>query len=324
MKKIIALCIAILMAVGLSACNTEQIPQNTVPASKPEAPKPQGPYLSYSPYAVNAFVRESMGEDYTLYCKMVDAVLSYDCEVSGFESESQSLSIWSTMRAEFPPAEKLCASAVNTSEPYIYSDGTARLQFLFEKEEHNRILETYAQRIQQDISVITEETTETEKIAQMYSRVVDSMVYEENGTVLYDCIMENSGICEQFAEYLMLLLNQIGVECYFAHSYGEGVEPHAWVIARMDGAYYHFDPTWGQLFPNWYWFGVGDALRRNSLMTEWKIAYMVGGDYASIKGDAVIMSGHIDWITQTKIPLPLCGESYKEGSRSENTQPWLW
>lgn len=289
----------------------------------PEGPLPQ-PYFTYSPYAVNAYSKEEMGEDYSLYCALVDAVLNYETRVSGFSSEEQFLNLWITMRDELPPAWKLCAGYLDFDEPYIYADGTVELKFVLDKNAHMALLDAYAQRIQRDISTLLETDTEVERIAKVYQCVVNSMKYSGTQQRLYDAIMNNRGVSSDFAEYMMILLNQIGVECYFAQGYGEGIEVHTWVIAKMDGKYYHFDPTWEQDFRNWYWFAIDDQLRRDSVLPEWRNLFIMGGDYEDVNSEGVIVVGKISHFTYQRIPLPICTEKYKEDSRCNGIAPWLW
>ena len=309
MKKIISILLAIALLFALAACNTTQ---ETTPTTSPSAPDPvpEGPYVQYSPYALNSYIRGVLGEDYALYCDLVDALLNYDCEVSGFQSEEHFIGLWSTLRDEFLPAKALCADWSNSQQPYTYRDGTAQLEFRLSREAHFQLLSDYAQKIQNDLSILTEEDSETASISKLYVRVVEKMTYEEAKGVAYENIMSGVGDCEVYTKYFQILLEQIGVECYYATGSGEGTMAHAWVVAKMDGQFYHFDPTWQDDFADGFWFGVDDNLRKASLLTAWKFAFLSGGGWESISGDHVVLTGKTCWITLEKIPLPECPTAY--------------
>lgn len=319
MKKAIVFCMAILLVFGLAACGTSEESNVVVPSSSsiPSIPtsKPDlSPVFTYSPYAITTFSKEAMGESYALYCDLVDALLNYDCEVSGFESETQFHGLWCILRQEFPPAEKLLADYGDTDEPYSFSDGRVTLKYLLDKTAHLQLLDNYAKRIQKDLSVLEGEDTEVIRIAKLHDLVGTTIVYGETTRVVYDAIMSNQGVCEDYAEYLIVLLNQIGVECYYACSDGEGVVGHAWVIAKMEGKFFHFDPTWHWHFERWNWFAMGDKKRKVSLLNA-------GVEDPS--GDSVNIIGHINWLSLERIPLPECPSDYKPESRN-NLEPWNW
>lgn len=314
MKRLIVFLLAMVFLFALTACDTTGTTTVTEPSSAPD-PIPEGPYVKYSPYALNAYVREAIGEDYAIYCDLVDAVLNYECEISGFRDENQFISLWSTLRDEFLPAKALCANWGNSSQPYTYSDGTVQLEFLFPQQEHNQLLDAYAEKIQSDLSILTEEDTEASSISKLYHRVVEEMSYVEAFGVQWENIQSGQGDCEVYAKYLMILLEQIGVECYYAMGHGEDVIGHAWVIAKMDEQFYHFDPTWQEDFMENFWFGIEDDLRKASLLNVWKFTFLSGGNWESISGDEVTLEGKICWITNEKIPLPPCPTAYSQNER---------
>ena len=287
MRKLIPLLLCVFMSVNLSACAVADAPIASSSSVNADVTTPEPPY-TYSPYVLDKFTRDNLGANYALYCKLVDALLNYDSTISGFESESQFIAIWSTLRRDFPPAKKLCADFGTSDTPYTYTDGTVQLQFLLEPVEHGRILDTFAQRIQSDLSILDEEDTEIEKIAKLYRHVRDSRDCEQKSAALYDCIISNQGTGDEMTQYLMLLLNQIDVECYYARGYDDQ-NVKFWVIAKMGGKYYHFDPALGRFFGNWYWFAIDDQLRRSSVASEWLTAYIAGAGVEGIEGESVVI-----------------------------------
>ena len=312
MRKIMAFLLLIAFLFTLAACDTVSEPVPTTQATSPGEPVivPDEPYMLYSPYVLNAYIQDVMGEDYALYCDLVDALLDYDCEISGFQSEEHFVALWSTLRDEFLPAEVLCADWINSDQPYVYNDGTVQLVFRLPQEEHNKILKDFAEKIQSDLSILEEEDSETDCISKLYTRVLAEMNCEESKVASYENIMTGEGNSEDYTKYLMILLEQIGVECYYATAIGEDTMAHTWVVAKMDGQYYHFDPAWQESFVDGFWFGVDDALRKASLLNAWRYAFLSGGNWESIRGDGVTLVGKTCWLTIDKIPLPECPTAY--------------
>ncbi|MBD3921158.1 hypothetical protein H8B09_20490 [Paenibacillus sp. PR3] len=57
-------------------------------------------------------------------------------------------------------------------------------------------------------------------------------------------------VCDGYATALQLLLTKVGIEAKVIegtanNGSGKGYEAHAWNLVKLDGLYYHVDPTWG-------------------------------------------------------------------------------
>lgn len=330
MKRWIAGCISLFLAMSLTACGAAEpigqtpetssstsvqsstaTPNTTQPPAQTKPPEStQGePYLVYSPYVVKTTVREYLGDDYDLYCKMVDSVINYDGYVSGFSSEEQFFNLWRIMREEWPPAQMVCANYGTTDEPYTYKDGACQIAFQYDRSEHDQVIQAFSDRITKDLSCVNKGDTEVEMIAKLYMHASTEMNYAYGSGFLYECIMNNSGICNNYAEYLILLLSQAGIECYLAGGSGAGID-HAWVIAKMNGQFYHFDPTWENASRNWAWFAIDDELRHASLDPSELGTLQTYGDW--------------DYETNTWLPPQVCPESFCQDTREDDMPPWKW
>ena len=70
--------------------------------------------------------------------------------------------------------------------------------------------------------------------------------YAENGWeefTVYGAIVNGSAVCEGYAHAMCLLLNHVGIECYYVNGYGENA-PHMWNTVKIDDNWYHLDATW--------------------------------------------------------------------------------
>lgn len=326
MRKILALVLLLMLILSISACvEQEQIEESstvenittvpltaTCPATTQALPttKPAVPCLTYSPYVVPHSIREYLGDDYALYCEMVDSVIDYDGQMSGFTSEEHFFKLWSVLLSEFYPAQKVCETYRTGDEPYIYNSGTAQIKFQLEQKEHDATINAFADRITQDLSLVKEGDSEVEVIAKLYMHVSTSIRYAHGAGCMYDCIMNNVGVCSNYAKYLIFLLNHAGIECHHGACTGAGTD-HAWVIAKIGEQYYHFDPTWEAASQDWRWFAVSDEVRYATVTDP-------------VLKDSLKLYGCRDKEAGEWLPPKECPETYCPDTRETGDPPWIW
>lgn len=67
---------------------------------------------------------------------------------------------------------------------------------------------------------------------------------------LYCTMIEEHGVCHDYAMTFGYLTAKMGFETYYVHGYGSAtLDDHAWNIIKLDGNYYHVDCTWDD--PTW-------------------------------------------------------------------------
>ncbi len=59
----------------------------------------------------------------------------------------------------------------------------------------------------------------------------------------YGALVNGEAVCEGYAKSMQLLLTQAGLECTTVRGIGDGTA-HLWNYVRLDGKWYHLDPTW--------------------------------------------------------------------------------
>jgi hypothetical protein len=77
----------------------------------------------------------------------------------------------------------------------------------------------------------------------------------------YGALVEGVAVCEGYAEAFQLLLCYAGVYCRTVNGEAGG-EAHMWNLVRLDGDWYHVDPTWNDSedMPRYDYFNVTDAV----------------------------------------------------------------
>ncbi len=75
---------------------------------------------------------------------------------------------------------------------------------------------------------------------------------------VYGTLINGSAVCEGYSHTMGLLLNKVGIPCYFVNGYGEN-SPHMWNIVNIDGNWYHLDSTWDDNDNAYYhYFNIDD------------------------------------------------------------------
>lgn len=95
---------------------------------------------------------------------------------------------------------------------------------------------------------------------------------------IYEALSTNRGVCHSFTYLCEFALQQLDVECLrmsgtMTDNPDEG---HMWLVARIDGKYYHFDPTWdsqGDGVVSLSYFGMTDRQRLDSGVQNWENNY---------------------------------------------------
>ena len=59
----------------------------------------------------------------------------------------------------------------------------------------------------------------------------------------YGALVKGSAVCEGYAHAFCLLLNKLGIDCYYVNGYGENA-PHMWNSVKINDEWYHIDVTW--------------------------------------------------------------------------------
>ncbi len=74
----------------------------------------------------------------------------------------------------------------------------------------------------------------------------------------YGALVKGSAVCEGYAHAMCLLLNKVGIPCYYVNGYSEEA-PHMWNTVKVGDNWYHLDATWDDDENAYYnFFNVND------------------------------------------------------------------
>ena len=201
-------------------------------------------------------------DEFFVFC---DAILngrdSFPC--SSRERVFQLLSI---SRTCLPIAEELI-----DKNKITVANGTAVITYKKSQEEVFKEIAEFKEKVTQVItSSIPYETSEVIKAIQLYTAVSQKDTYDEASTLSdmlsicpYRAIMEDTGICQEIAgEYIYYLL-QVGIQAIPCSALSRDLSnAHEWAFVKLDGIFYHMDPTYQISYKDsLYFFGMDDIQR---------------------------------------------------------------
>lgn len=94
------------------------------------------------------------------------------------------------------------------------------------------------------IAGIEEDMTDLDKLLYLHDVVVETVAYKKTTDAMYiasGALVDKQAVCAGYAKALNVLLHRVGLET----SYVSGTSlDHGWSYVKLDGQWYHVDPTW--------------------------------------------------------------------------------
>lgn len=251
--------------VGLPADTVGQTTASSAPDPLP-APTVEAAF-SWNPY-----VFDRLSGDYAADAAVLaDAILAYD-PVAAVSPDAAEVLV-DNFAFEFPPAALVELSAQGDA---------VEIRYLYSKEEHQRRIEGFEAKVNLALSSLTAEDSEFQRAKLLYDYVVANVTYfytdyTDKEITAFSALAEGITICYGFADAFGYLLRQVGMEAHLwrGGTYtATGFSEHGWCYAKIDGTYYHFDPTWeysaakSDGVNRYLYFGMSDARRFTSLSRE--------------------------------------------------------
>ena len=144
----------------------------------------------------------------------------------------------------------------------IDADNVAHIDYDLSADEFLAKLEAFKNKVIQ----ILDETckagySDAENAIAIYDYFAKNFTYTTY-TSSYVVIMEGNGVCQDFASAYDYLLGQVGIDAGVCNSMLNKQVPHTWSLIRIDGEYYHADPTYALSNPGTIrYFGFTDEMR---------------------------------------------------------------
>lgn len=247
----------------LSVSLTDRTAQTTEGGDPPEVPTAQAWQWDPHCFDLLADTYQTSAE------KLADAILAYEDSVTLASGEAQI--VCDNFAFEFPPAA-LVDLAVEGDE--------VEITYLYDRATHDGKIAAFESAVENALnSTLEEGDSESVRALLLYGYVVSnvryfSVDYTEKQTTAFSALTDGVTICYGFADAFGYLLRQTGMEAHMVRGARSDGAEHGWTYAKVDGKWYHFDPTWETSnqktsgVSGLYYFGMNDTRRFSSLVRQ--------------------------------------------------------
>ena len=205
---------------------------------------------------------EEISEEFFSFC---DAILKKEKTFS-CRSREKFYHLFSISNSCFPLAQEL----INKEESTV-NDGVCHLVYRYNDDKLDELILSFENKVTNVISsAVPYDEPDSIKAMELFTTVANKDTYDDSNTLedslklrSYRPIMEDIGICQEIAaEYIYYLL-QVGIDAFPCTSLNSDLsEAHEWAMVKLEGNYYHMDPTYAINYPNsLYFFGLDDIQR---------------------------------------------------------------
>ena len=257
MRRILCvLCVtAVVAAVFFTGCKSNSV-NETGAAAKGDTISHELKTFVYSDFYREIY-DEATEETFRAYCEAVSkGETEFICTSNDFRITSR----LKMLASEYMPVAFAYAKITN-----IDSDNVAHIDYGMSPDEFRTKLEEFEGKV----ILILDETckagySDAENAIAIYDYFARNFTYTTY-TSSYAAIMEENGICQDFASAYDYLLGQVGIDACVCNSMLNKQYPHSWSLIKLDGKYYHADPTYALSNPGTIrYFGFTDE-RRSSM-----------------------------------------------------------
>ena len=221
--------------------------ERDIPAPTPEPKKEIRIDYYRLPEVYSKFLSE---EEISFYRKLVTAWLNYEPKVPYDDYDKQINHVWGMIQECFFLAygdfdeEK----GFTVDDRYVYFPYVSK-----SKEEHDRIIAEFEERVQTFFQGISEQEEGYELARHIYINYNKTIAYDydvsESGNHTfenssgYTAIMKGTGVCSSFAKGYTFLARLAGLEAFDVSGIGYPAA-HEWGALKIGDKYYFADPTW--------------------------------------------------------------------------------
>ena len=90
--------------------------------------------------------------------------------------------------------------------------------------------------------------SDVDKVMAVHDYLIDHIEYSNPHirSFAYGALIEGKAVCQGYAQSLVMILNNLNVECHTIVAMTKGSNPvlHEWVRVKLDGEWYYIDLTW--------------------------------------------------------------------------------
>ncbi len=237
--------------------------QESSRASSAPEPAPQVDNSGPAAACAITYGRDQLSEsEQDLYDRMYYTIYHLQTVMNGFSPVSQQTmqKVYLYLRADHPeifwfPARYTWQYSDWLGENNVYAvafqyvkcdENNNPTQEEFTRDEVNAMREELEQAVSAAINGITAGQSDFDKVKNIHDYLIKNTDYQTsaNCSNLYGALVEGTATCEGYSEAFQYLLSRVGLESLTVRGVaGAAQELHQWNLVKMDGDYYHIDPT---------------------------------------------------------------------------------
>ena len=156
------------------------------------------------------------------------------------------------------------------SKAYSENQTIVRLYSYVSAEECNRMIQELNQEIKQILSHLEPGLSELDREIVLFEQIAQRCTYDTDAAkdpslwksyTIYGLLVDGKAVCEGYARSMQLLLSYADMECRLINGEAGGTI-HMWNLVKVDGKWYHMDPTWNDedAVVRYDYFNVSDAI----------------------------------------------------------------
>jgi hypothetical protein len=142
-----------------------------------------------------------------------------------------------------------------------FSSFTITLNYIMTPAQYSEALRKFNAAAEQAMSLVRGAKSDFERALVLHNYIVLNTAYDSELLVYYQthgmnvasprplshtaygALVDGVAVCDGYAKAYLHLLRLAGIESRLISGYGRS-QPHAWNIVKLDGNWYHTDPTW--------------------------------------------------------------------------------
>ncbi len=139
-------------------------------------------------------------------------------------------------------------SQIYTDQSDAVTHITLTGKYTMEEQEREQLREEMKPVLQKVLRSAQTLGNDYEKARYVYEYVISQTDYDQDASynqTMCSVFLYGKSVCQGYARAAQYLLQQLGIPCVIAAGEVHDGVRHAWDIVRVDGAWYHMDPTWG-------------------------------------------------------------------------------
>lgn len=289
MKRLLSLLLCVLLIAALAACTpggSTAAVSGAASASSAVVSETPAPF-TFRRKVCSSFLEKTFGKKMVdAWFALVDAVYEGETEFACPDDETCRWVVGQFATRCHPAIEGMLTTPMSDPDHPV-KNGMGRFSYTVTDEERVARLTEFEATVEKHLNAaMTSDMTDFEKALCLYRYYAENFVYDydsyykmseaaQDQLVPYRTLTEKTGVCQDLSFSYSYLLMQAGVDAGVASGdYLPTGEGHQWSMVKLNGKYYHIDPTFALGSPDDLTFFLMSDEQREETGFERPFAYV--------------------------------------------------